>query len=57
MKTGQITHQNILRVLIAGFALVITASGAVNARTVVLLTAAEVDAAVKAPSTYRPPGS
>jgi uncharacterized protein with GYD domain len=41
----------------AGFALVITASGAVNAQTVVLLTAAEVDAAVKAPSTYRPPGS
>jgi uncharacterized protein with GYD domain len=41
----------------AGFALAITASGAVNARTVVLLTAAEVDAAVKASSTYRPPGS
>jgi uncharacterized protein with GYD domain len=41
----------------AGFALAVTASGAVNARTVVLLTAAEIDSAVKAPSTYRPPGS
>ena len=41
----------------AGFALAVTASGGVNARTIVLLTAAEVDSAVKAPSTYRPPGS
>jgi uncharacterized protein with GYD domain len=41
----------------AGFALAVTAGGGVNARTVVLLTAAELDAAVKVSSTYRPPGS
>jgi uncharacterized protein with GYD domain len=41
----------------AAVALAVTASGAVKVRTVALLTAAEVDAAVKATSTYRPPGS
>ena len=41
----------------AGAALAVTATGGARARTVVLLTAAEVDAAVKMGSTYRPPGS
>ena len=40
----------------AGVSLAVAGTGAVNVRTVVLLTAAEVDAAVKAKSTYRPPG-
>ncbi len=40
----------------AGTALTVGASGAAKVRTVVLLTAAEVDAAAKAGSTYRPPG-
>lgn len=34
----------------------VTATGAAQVRTVPLLTAAEIDAAVKLPSTYRPPG-
>ena len=39
----------------AGAALAIGSSGAVKVKTVVLLTAAEVDAAAKLPSSYRPP--
>jgi len=39
----------------AGAALAIGSSGAVKVKTVVLLTAAEIDAAVKLPSSYRPP--
>jgi uncharacterized protein with GYD domain len=39
-----------------GAALAVNASGGAKVRTVVLLTAAEVDAAVKMESTYRPPG-
>ncbi|HYA44108.1 MAG TPA: GYD domain-containing protein [Acidimicrobiales bacterium] len=41
----------------AGAALAVSATGAAKVRTVVLLTPAEVDAAVKVPSTYRPPRS
>ncbi|HMK98118.1 MAG TPA: GYD domain-containing protein [Acidimicrobiales bacterium] len=41
----------------AGTALAVSATGGAKVRTVVLLTAAEVDAAVKMQSAYRPPGS
>jgi uncharacterized protein with GYD domain len=41
----------------AAAALAVSAGGGATARTVVLLTAAEVDAAVAKKSTYRPPGS
>ena len=41
----------------AGVALAVTATGGAKVRTVVLLTPAEVDAAVKMRSTYRPPGN
>lgn len=41
----------------AAVALSVNATGAVNLRTVVLLTPAEVDAAARATSTYRPPGA
>lgn len=41
----------------AALALTVTASGAVAAKTVVLLTAEEVDAAAKRSVTYRPPGA
>lgn len=37
-------------------ALIVNASGAVKTKTVVLLTPAEVDKAVKKSGTYRPPG-
>ena len=40
----------------AALALAVTAAGGVTVRTVVLLTAAEIDAAAKVQSTYRPPG-
>jgi uncharacterized protein with GYD domain len=40
----------------AAGALTVGASGAVNVRTVVLLTPEEVDAAVKRSPSYRPPG-
>jgi uncharacterized protein with GYD domain len=40
----------------AAFALAINASGAVQARTTVLMTPAEVDAAAKKTVNYRPPG-
>jgi uncharacterized protein with GYD domain len=40
----------------AAFALAINASGAVQARTTVLMTPAEVDEAVKKTVNYRPPG-
>jgi len=40
----------------AGAALAVTAAGGAKVRTVVLLTPAEVDAAVNMESTYRPPG-
>lgn len=40
----------------AGASLAVAATGGAKVRTVVLLTAAEVDAAVKAPSAYRAPG-
>jgi uncharacterized protein with GYD domain len=40
----------------AAVAMTIAASGAVNARTVVLLTPEEVDAATKLSPSYRPPG-
>ncbi|MGA3221586.1 MAG: GYD domain-containing protein [Acidimicrobiales bacterium] len=38
-------------------ALAVSAGGGATARTVVLLTAAEIDASVSKTSTYRPPGS
>jgi uncharacterized protein with GYD domain len=38
-------------------ALAVNAGGGATTRTVALLTAADVDAAASAPSTYRPPGS
>jgi uncharacterized protein with GYD domain len=37
-------------------ALAVTASGGATVRTVVLLTPAEIDAAVARQTTYRPPG-
>jgi uncharacterized protein with GYD domain len=40
----------------AGAALTVSASGAAKVRTVVLVTATEIDDAAKAASTYRPPG-
>jgi uncharacterized protein with GYD domain len=40
----------------AGVALLIAASGKVDIETTVLLTAEEVDAAVKVTADYRPPG-
>jgi len=40
----------------AGAALTVSASGAAKVRTVVLVTANEIDDAAKAASTYRPPG-
>lgn len=40
----------------AAVALTVSSSGAVNNRTVVLLTPAEVDAATKLSPSYRPPG-
>jgi uncharacterized protein with GYD domain len=41
----------------AAAAQAVSASGGATARTVVLLSAAEIDAAVSKTSTYRPPGS
>jgi uncharacterized protein with GYD domain len=41
----------------AALALTVSASGAVNVKTVVLLTPAEIDAAAQKQVTYRPPGS
>ena len=41
----------------AALAMTLSASGRVSVRTIVLLTAAEVDAASKAKVSYRPPGS
>jgi uncharacterized protein with GYD domain len=41
----------------AGIALTVGASGGAKVRTVVLLAAAEVDAAAKVLSRYRPPGA
>jgi len=41
----------------AAFALAIAAGGGVTCKTVVLLTTAEVDAAVAKQVSYRPPGS
>jgi uncharacterized protein with GYD domain len=41
----------------AAVALTVTAGGGATARTVALLTAAEVDAAVAKNPTYRPPGN
>jgi uncharacterized protein with GYD domain len=41
----------------AAAALTVCAGGGATARTVVLLTAAEIDAAVAKKATYRPPGS
>jgi uncharacterized protein with GYD domain len=41
----------------AGAMLAVAAGGGARVRTVVLLTPAEVDAAAKMQSTYRPPGS
>ncbi len=41
----------------AAAALAVSAGGGATSRTVVLLTADEVDAAAKAQATYRPPGS
>jgi uncharacterized protein with GYD domain len=41
---------------IAAVSLAVTASGAVNARTTVLLTPEEMDQAAKKPIHYRPPG-
>jgi len=40
----------------AGAALAVSASGAARVRTVVLVTATEIDDAAKTASTYRPPG-
>ncbi len=40
----------------AAVALIVNASGAVKARTVVLITPEEIDAAAKKTVTYRPPG-
>jgi uncharacterized protein with GYD domain len=40
----------------AGAALAVSASGAARVRTVVLVTATEIDEAARAASTYRPPG-
>lgn len=40
----------------AGTALAVAAAGGATLRTVVLLTPAEIDAAVAMESTYRPPG-
>jgi uncharacterized protein with GYD domain len=40
----------------AGIALLVAASGKVDIKTTVLLTPAEVDAAVKVTGDYRPPG-
>jgi hypothetical protein len=40
----------------AGAALAVSASGAAKVRTVVLVTATEIDEAARAASTYRPPG-
>jgi uncharacterized protein with GYD domain len=41
---------------IASLALTLNASGAIQGKTTVLLSAAEVDAATKLSPTYRPPG-
>lgn len=41
----------------ASIAMQVGASGMASTRTVVLLTAEEIDRAAKAPSVYRPPGS
>src|SRR3954454_8783992 len=41
----------------AAAALAVSAGGGATARTVVLLTAEEIDAAVKQKSLYRPPGA
>ncbi|HEY5178622.1 MAG TPA: GYD domain-containing protein [Propionibacteriaceae bacterium] len=41
----------------AAISLAVGASGAVNMKTVVLLTTAEIDAAVARPVAYRPPGT
>ena len=41
---------------VAAAALTVTASGGVTARTVALLTPADLDAAAKKQPTYRPPG-
>jgi uncharacterized protein with GYD domain len=41
----------------AAAAQTVSAEGGATARTVVLLTAAEIDAAVAKASSYRPPGS
>ncbi|HSF07421.1 MAG TPA: GYD domain-containing protein [Methylomirabilota bacterium] len=40
----------------AAVALVVTGSGAVNARTIVLMTPEEIDQATKKTPNYRPPG-
>ena len=42
---------------VAAAALTVTASGGVTARTVALLTPADLDAAAKKHPTYRPPGT
>jgi uncharacterized protein with GYD domain len=42
---------------ISAAAQTVSAGGGATARTVVLLTAAEIDAAVSKASTYRPPGT
>lgn len=40
----------------AALSLALAASGAVTSRTTVLLSPADIDAAVKKPGTYQPPG-
>ena len=44
-------------VSVASAALTVNAAGGATSRTVVLLTAADLDAATKKKGTYRPPGS
>jgi uncharacterized protein with GYD domain len=44
-------------VSVAAAALAVSAAGGATVRTVVLLTAAEIDASASKTSTYRPPGS